>query len=54
LDKYGVKKIRTIGDSDMLASGVLRGRPDHAQALAHIALEMRDHFSTHTFGTVNV
>jgi len=49
LDKYGVEKIRTIGDSYMVASGVPRGRPDHAQALAHMALEMRDYISTHTF-----
>jgi adenylate cyclase len=49
LDNYGVEKIRTIGDSYMVAAGVPRGRPDHAQALAHMALEMRDHISTHTF-----
>ncbi|TAK14066.1 MAG: adenylate/guanylate cyclase domain-containing protein [Anaerolineae bacterium] len=49
LDKYDVEKIRTIGDSYMVASGVPRGRADHAQALAHMALEMRDYISTHTF-----
>ena len=49
LDKYGVEKIRTIGDSYMVASGVPRGRPDHAQALVQMALEMRDYISTHTF-----
>jgi len=49
LDKYGVEKIRTIGDSYMIAAGVPRGRPDHAQALARMALEMRDYISTHTF-----
>jgi guanylate cyclase len=49
LDKYGVEKIRTIGDSYMVASGLPRGRPDHAQALVHMALEMRDYVSTHTF-----
>ena len=49
LDKYGVEKIRTIGDSYMVASGVPRGRSDHAQALAHMALEMRDYVATHTF-----
>jgi adenylate cyclase len=50
LDKYNVEKIRTIGDSYMVASGVPRGRPDHAQALACMALEMRDHITVHTFG----
>ena len=49
LDKYDVEKIRTIGDSYMVASGVPRGRPDHAQALAHMALEMRNYIATHTF-----
>lgn len=49
LDKYGVEKIRTIGDSYMVASGVPRGRPDHAQALVCMALEMRDYIATHTF-----
>jgi guanylate cyclase len=49
LDKYDVEKIRTIGDSYMVAAGVPRGRPDHAQALARMALEMRDYISTHTF-----
>jgi guanylate cyclase len=49
LDKYGVEKIRTIGDSYMVASGVPRGRPDHAQALVQMALEMRDYIATHTF-----
>ncbi len=49
LDKYGVEKIRTIGDSYMVASGVPRGRPDHAQALVRMALDMRDYISTHAF-----
>ncbi len=49
LDKYDVEKIRTIGDSYMVASGVPRGRPDHAQALVCMALEMRDYIAAHTF-----
>jgi guanylate cyclase len=49
LDKYDVEKIRTIGDSYMVASGVPRRRPDHAQALVCMALEMRDFVTTHTF-----
>src|SRR4029077_15370321 len=51
VDKYGVEKIRTIGDSYMVASGVPRGRPDQAQALVHMALDMRDYISTNTFRT---
>ena len=49
LDKYGVEKIRTIGDSYMVASGVPRRRSDHAQALVRMAIEMRDYIATHTF-----
>jgi len=49
LDKYDVEKIRTIGDSYMVASGVPRRRPDHAQGLVRMALEMRDYIATHTF-----
>ena len=49
LDKYSVEKIRTIGDSYMVASGVPHRRTDHAQALVCMALEMRDFIATHTF-----
>ncbi len=49
LDKYGVEKIRTTGDSYMVASGVPRRRGDHAQALVAMALEMRDFIAAHTF-----
>ncbi len=41
--KYGVEKIRTIGDNYMVASGIPRPRPDHAQVLADLALEMIAH-----------
>ena len=40
IEKYGVEKIRTIGDNYMIASGVPQPRGDHAQVLAHLALEM--------------
>jgi len=49
LDKYNVEKIRTIGDSYMVASGVPRRRHDHAQALTHMALDMREFIASHTF-----
>jgi adenylate cyclase len=41
VDKYGVEKIKTIGDAYMVAAGVPRRRPDHARVLAELALEMR-------------
>ncbi|MCL5998090.1 MAG: adenylate/guanylate cyclase domain-containing protein [Chloroflexi bacterium] len=49
LDKYDVEKIRTIGDSYMAACGLPRRRPDHAQSLVRMALEMRDYVAAHTF-----
>ena len=42
VDEYEVEKIKTIGDCYMVAAGVPRHRPDHAQALAGLALEMRE------------
>lgn len=41
-ERYGVEKIRTIGDNWMGVSGVPRARPDHAQAAVRMALEVRD------------
>jgi adenylate cyclase len=49
VDKYDVEKIRTIGDSYMVVSGVPRRRTDHAQVLLCMALEMRDFIATHIF-----
>ena len=40
VEKHDLEKIRTIGDNYMVASGVPRRRPDHAQVLARLALEM--------------
>jgi adenylate cyclase len=40
VDRHDVEKIKTIGDCYMAAAGVPRPRPDHAQALAGLALEM--------------
>jgi adenylate cyclase len=41
VDKYGLEKIRTIGDNYMVASGVPKLKRDHAQAAAKMALEMQ-------------
>jgi adenylate cyclase len=38
--KYGLEKIRTMGDAYMVASGVPVARDDHAEAIARMALEM--------------
>ena len=42
VDRYDVEKIKTIGDCYMVAAGVPRQRPDHAHALASLAIEMRE------------
>ena len=39
-ERYRLEKINTIGDAYMVASGVPDPRPDHAQALALLALDM--------------
>ena len=39
-ERYGLEKIKTIGDAYMVAAGVPMPRPDHAQALARLALDM--------------
>lgn len=49
VDKYGLEKIKTIGDCYMAAAGVPRPRADHAQALTHMALEMRDYVREREF-----
>ena len=40
VDQYELEKIKTIGDSYMVVGGLPLPRPDHAQAIANIALEM--------------
>jgi adenylate cyclase len=39
-DRHGLEKIKTIGDCYMVAAGVPTPRPDHARALALMALDM--------------
>ena len=41
-ERYGLEKIKTIGDCYMVAAGVPTPRPDHARALARMALDMVD------------
>ena len=41
-----LEKIKTVGDAYMVAAGVPRPRPDHAHAIADLALRMRDHTAT--------
>lgn len=40
-EHYGLEKIKTIGDAYMIAGGLPIPRPDHTEAIAEIALDMK-------------
>lgn len=40
VDRHGLEKIKTTGDSYMVVSGVPTPRPDHVEAIAALALDM--------------
>ncbi len=42
VDRHGLEKVKTSGDSYMVVSGVPTPRPDHMEALASLALDMAD------------
>ncbi|MEG4249307.1 adenylate/guanylate cyclase domain-containing protein [Microcoleus sp. Pol10D4] len=39
-EKHGLEKIKTIGDAYMVAAGIPIERPDHAEAIAEMGLDM--------------
>jgi class 3 adenylate cyclase len=41
-ESRGLEKIKTVGDAYMVAGGLPNPRPDHARAVAELALEMLD------------
>jgi len=41
VERYGLEKIKTIGDCYMVAAGVPRARDDHAPAIVRLALDMQ-------------
>lgn len=47
--ELGLEKIKTVGDEYMVAAGVPRPRPDHARAIAELALRIQDHCARHHF-----
>ncbi|WP_445301177.1 adenylate/guanylate cyclase domain-containing protein [Microcoleus sp. Pol11C3] len=40
-EKYGLEKIKTIGDAYMVVGGLPVSRPDHSEAIANMALDMQ-------------
>ncbi|HJQ78109.1 MAG TPA: adenylate/guanylate cyclase domain-containing protein [Acidimicrobiia bacterium] len=48
VDRYGLEKIKTIGDCYMAAAGVPTPRADHARAMALMALDMLDTMRSET------
>lgn len=49
VERYNLEKFKTIGDCYMVAAGVPRPRPDHAQVLSRLALDMHAYIKSQTF-----
>ena len=49
VDELGLEKIKTVGDAYMAAAGVPTPRADHADAIAELALRIRDHVASTPF-----
>ncbi len=49
VEDLGLEKIKTVGDEYMVAAGVPVARPDHAHAIAELALRIRDHADQNGF-----
>jgi len=43
VNELALEKIKTVGDAYMVAAGVPQARADHADAIAELALRIRDH-----------
>ncbi|HEY6280406.1 MAG TPA: adenylate/guanylate cyclase domain-containing protein [Burkholderiales bacterium] len=46
-EKYSLEKIKTIGDAYMVVGGLGKGRADYVEAIADMALDMRDLLRQH-------
>jgi adenylate cyclase len=46
-ERLGLEKIKTIGDAYMVVGGLPNPRPDHAQAVAEMALALREEAGRH-------
>lgn len=49
VEKYGVSKIETVGDSYMMAAGLPTHCENHAALLTHLALDIRTYFERGVF-----
>lgn len=49
VEKYGLEKIKTVGDCYMVAAGVPKLREDHAKVLVEMALDIRAYTTRQTF-----
>ena len=49
-ERYGLEKIKTIGDAYMIAGGIPMPRPDHVSAVAEMGLSMLDVAANHRKG----
>lgn len=46
-EKYGLEKIKTIGDAYMVVGGLTREREEYVADMANMAIEMREFVATH-------
>ena len=46
-ERHGLEKIKTIGDAYMAVGGLPEPRPDHAEAVAEMALAVREEVARH-------
>jgi class 3 adenylate cyclase len=46
-ERYGLEKIKTVGDAYMAVGGLPEPRPDHAEAVAEMALAVREEVARH-------
>jgi class 3 adenylate cyclase len=42
VERHGLEKIKTMGDAYMVAGGISNPRPDHAEAVAELAISLRE------------
>lgn len=48
-EKHGLEKIKTVGDAYMVVGGLPTPRPDHASAIAEMALDIREAIQQYQF-----